>query len=200
MNVQINGVTQTTIARPTIAGFNGKLYIAWTGTDSAHHLNIASSSDGINFGSHQVIEENFSFTSPYLTVFNNQLHVTFTGTGQGPSFGTGTISTAVFLDGNPKLQNQRDLGLRSDFEPATANFGGKLYLGWKGTDASSNLAFASDGLNFSNPPIHPSDNSSSLTEYGPGLGTFKGHLNYAWTEGGRVNIDLVPILHVLQVA
>ena len=34
---------------PALTSFDGRLYIAWTGADPAHHLNVASSSDGDTF-------------------------------------------------------------------------------------------------------------------------------------------------------
>src|SRR2546428_13694004 len=35
---------------PSLAFFNGTFYIAWTGTDDQHHVNVMSSADGVNWG------------------------------------------------------------------------------------------------------------------------------------------------------
>ena len=33
-------IAETSIAGPALTGFGGLLAVAWTGTDSAHHLNL----------------------------------------------------------------------------------------------------------------------------------------------------------------
>ena len=48
---------QTSSFAPAVAAFNGKLYIAWTGTDPGHHLNIESSSNGVTFGNKVTLPE-----------------------------------------------------------------------------------------------------------------------------------------------
>jgi hypothetical protein len=48
---------ETSSFAPARATFDGKIYIAWTGTDSAHRLNIESSSDGVHFGNKVTLPE-----------------------------------------------------------------------------------------------------------------------------------------------
>ena len=38
------------LTTPALAVFNGRLYLAWTGNNKAHDVNVASSSNGVNFG------------------------------------------------------------------------------------------------------------------------------------------------------
>lgn len=39
----------TSVNAPALAVWNGKLYMAWSGTDQYHTVNLASSTDGVNF-------------------------------------------------------------------------------------------------------------------------------------------------------
>jgi hypothetical protein len=48
---------ETSSFAPARATFDGKIYIAWTGTDSAHRLNVESSSDGVHFGNKVTLPE-----------------------------------------------------------------------------------------------------------------------------------------------
>src|SRR2546422_11523778 len=55
---------------PSLAFFNGTFYIAWTGTDDQHHVNVMSSADGVNWGGkrseeRRVGEEGRSRGAPY---------------------------------------------------------------------------------------------------------------------------------------
>src|SRR5262249_30092018 len=61
------GTSQLTYVNPTMATFNNKLYVGWTGTDT--HLNLMSSSDGVNFDDTFTISDT-SIQGPSLAGFN----------------------------------------------------------------------------------------------------------------------------------
>jgi hypothetical protein len=62
---------QTTITSPAATVFNGKVCLAWTGTDGNHTLNVASSTNGLNLGTpNRVGPSNYSNAGPGLTAFN----------------------------------------------------------------------------------------------------------------------------------
>jgi hypothetical protein len=55
------------------------LYLAWTGTDSAHHVNFEDSANGSAF-THKVTLTDTSARGPSLAVFNGRLYVDWVGT------------------------------------------------------------------------------------------------------------------------
>jgi hypothetical protein len=40
---------ETTVAQPALATFQGRLYLAWNGTDTYNRVNVMSSADGLNY-------------------------------------------------------------------------------------------------------------------------------------------------------
>jgi hypothetical protein len=78
-------LSQTSVQGAALAVFNGRLYMAWTGTDNPNHLNVAYTTDGVNFTAPVVIPNNSSvaWAGPGLTVFNGKLYLSWTG---GSSF------------------------------------------------------------------------------------------------------------------
>ncbi|MGZ3493054.1 MAG: hypothetical protein ACXU9S_16415, partial [Gemmatimonadaceae bacterium] len=64
---------------PAMAAFDGKLYIAWTGTDPAHHVNVESSSNGLTFGIKVTLSDT-SDAGPALAVSGGSLDIAWTGT------------------------------------------------------------------------------------------------------------------------
>jgi len=73
----LSTLPETSYLAPAIANFNGKIYIAWTGTDG--RLNVESSSDGTTFGN-QVILNQTSNAGPALASFGGDLDIAWTGT------------------------------------------------------------------------------------------------------------------------
>jgi len=74
-------LSQTSVQGPALAIFNGRLYMAWTGTDNPNHLNVAYTTDGVNFTAPVVIPNNSSvnYAGPGLTAFNGKLYLSWTG-------------------------------------------------------------------------------------------------------------------------
>src|SRR3954454_9149604 len=70
---------ETSPFAPAVASFNGKIYIAWTGTDSGHHLNVESSSDSTYFSNKVTLPES-SIAAPALAVFGGKLYIAWTDT------------------------------------------------------------------------------------------------------------------------
>lgn len=190
--ITINGATQATGAGPAITQFNGKLYCAWKGATN-NNIFIASSSDGLHW-SNLVGINDYTYTSPTLTGFNG-LHVTFAGTNN-------TLYTGVFV-GTPNLQNHTSIPQSSQWEPGTANFGGKLWLAW--ADANdfeyADYASASDGFHFGSVASCPDALAyhSAVSNAGVALGPYNGHLYCAFPQAIDIN-NLTPSLNVVQIA
>jgi hypothetical protein len=72
---------------PARAVFHGQLWLAWTGSDTQHHLNTAVSADGATFGQVATIAVS-SDDGPALTLVHgasssqpDRLYLAWTGTG-----------------------------------------------------------------------------------------------------------------------
>lgn len=125
---------------PALASFNGRLYLAWTGTDSGHTLNVASSTDGVHFGSPALPfrgDGRNSDSAPALaaggtpeklflawTGTDTQHHINVAASTDGASFSFLFIGQGAFQ--GPAL---------AAFAPAD----NRLLLAWAGTDPKHTL-------------------------------------------------------------
>jgi hypothetical protein len=120
---------------------NGRTFIAWTGTDSAHSLNVMSSQDATlhNWGNKHTLNEQ-SNHGPALQIFNGRIFLAWTGTDN-------RLNIMSSGDLGATWQNKRTLNETSPTEPALAVFNGKVILMWNGTDTANRLNFieSSDG-------------------------------------------------------
>lgn len=75
-------IQETTIAMPSLATFEGNLYLAWAGTDGNTSLNVAAF-NGTTFGSPVVFGSNSSLsnTGPAITPFNGLMYMVWVGSG-----------------------------------------------------------------------------------------------------------------------
>lgn len=160
---------------PAIATFNGRLYMAWIGTDANHRINLMSSTDGLNFNNHVVLADN-SNHAPALVAFNGALYLAWTGTDSRQ-----TLTIMSSADGI-NFGNKVALGNSSIQGPALATLNGLLYIAWTGTDSnhSLNVMSSANGVNFGN-QVSFRDNSTQ----GPALTAFNGSLYLAWTGTDR---------------
>ncbi len=70
---------ERTNTTPALATFDGRLYIAWRGTNSAHELNVESSTNGVNWGDKVTLPES-SIAGPALASVDGRLYISWTGT------------------------------------------------------------------------------------------------------------------------
>jgi hypothetical protein len=131
---------ESSIGQPALADFNGRLFVAWTGTDGAGHLNVMSSADGLTWDQNrkQTLGET-SVAGPALVAFDNKLFIGWTGTdgdrtpnvaysSDGRTFGKAfPLSAQHSIDGSPSLAVAQTLA-----SPVRR----VLYLGW--TERGSN--------------------------------------------------------------
>ena len=77
----VTTLSQNSVTGPALAVFNGRLYMAWTGTDNPNHLNVAYTTDGVNFTAPVTLSGNSSvaWAGPGLAAFNGKLYLSFTG-------------------------------------------------------------------------------------------------------------------------
>jgi hypothetical protein len=123
------GPAEASSARPALAVHNGRLFLAWTGTDAQHHLNVATSVDGRNF-SNKVILPETALGGPALvsaeqlgrsrltlawTGTDAQHHVNLLSSRDGLNFGDKAVLVETSVDG-PAL--------------SVGQFGLDPFLGW----------------------------------------------------------------------
>ncbi len=140
-------LNDTAVGSPALAVFNGKLYLAWTGTDGNHTLNIAQlDGSGTNIVTQRTVGGNRSFTGPALAAFNGQLYLAWTG-----SVGSGeNLNIAASSDGL-NFPVQKLVGNNHSFtSPALAASANALFIAWAGNDPNQtlNAAISTDGLDF----------------------------------------------------
>lgn len=179
-------------AEPAGVSYTNTLYIAWTGADQAHHLNLTNS------GSCSVPNDS-CFTN--VLTFNSSNNDQTTLAGQGESLAVFSYLgvTRLYMawlggDGRLNLENcgagrsclsstqwllsQTILSQTSHFRPSIAAWNNQLYIAWTGTNGLLNIASASDGAHFSN--IKTFSDSSILA---PSLTVFNSNLYITWIGG-----------------
>jgi len=175
-SIWTNKVTlkETSIARPALAVHEGRLFLAWTGTDAAHHLNIESSADLRNFDRKVEFNETSDF-GPALCVFKNIMYIAWTGTGNN------WLNIAQFVNG--RMENKTTIQTETAYGPlALAADNEYLFIGWTGTDPKHhlNVMRSKDGKAFLNKVTIPEESPS-----GPAL-LFEGNrLIIGWTGVGN---------------
>ena len=131
---------------PSLAVFNGQLFMAFTGTGS-QYLNYAVTSDGVNWS---VISDqsNRSYAGMAIAPFNGKMYVAWTGINNHE------IAIASSTDG---LHYSGVYTINSNWyspwRPALASGGGKLWLAFQGQDNGLYTAYTTDGRNWTFGPI-----------------------------------------------
>jgi len=186
---------------PAICEFNGRLYIAWTGTHGGAHLNVTSTPDGSSFSpqSKVTLKDTASAFGPALTAFNNRLylawvdhdspHIFIRSSANGTSFDVELEPLNRPSIGAPALQVAHT-GSSPSGDP------GLLLLAWTDLEHRMRIAGSKDGLNFrlGGGPI-----DGETSEYGPALLTAQlapstaSRVYIAWTgTGPRHTINTMP--------
>ncbi len=155
---------------PAITTWNGKLWLAFTGSDS--YVYLASSSDGITFStSIQAVpclgcQAQVSNSQPSLAVYNNQLWIAWTNSN-GVQFTTWTGSSWVYNQGcgsnSPLPLNATTVGL--------ASYGSNLYFAY-GANKASNYELVvchTNGLAVGNPAGYAITNTYPSLQVGGGI-------------------------------
>ena len=96
-----NGVTlpgQSTFNAPSLAAYNGKLYVTWRGATN-NNIYIMESQDGVHWYNGVAINDT-TIDTPTLAVYQNHLYIVWAGTDNPHHIWFGTYS-----DGNENLSN-----------------------------------------------------------------------------------------------
>ena len=129
---------ETSINAPGFFSYVNQPYvgtvISWAGTDSAHHLNVMTSADGLHYGSKITLGET-SIRRPAVTEMSKAaggaVILAWTGTDANRS-----LNVLFDVYGSRQKLTLADNSFTS---PSLAIFNGNLLLAWTGTDASHSL-------------------------------------------------------------
>lgn len=178
----------TSPSTPSLASLNGILYIAWNGTDSAHRLNVMTSTDnGLTFGNKFTSGET-SPVAPSLAVHNGKLYITWRGTGNQK------LNVAmVNRQGNKVVgfSQKVTLGDTSPGTPSLASLNGILYVAWNGTDSAHRLNVMTsidNGLTFGNKYT-----SGETSPVSPSLVVHNNNLYVTWSGTGNQRLNVATV-------
>lgn len=130
---------------PAVAFFNGRYYLAWTGTKSAHpyiHLIRSTDSTGAYWGDHLRFDgdhpsrpEAKSSEGPTLLAANGKLHIVWVGTNKPGNFRWITSTNGTSW-GDKRILTDPARVRESNHRPAVAFHGNRYYLAWTGTNSA----------------------------------------------------------------
>ena len=171
-------LTEQAVEGPALASVgDGRLALAWTGADPAHHLNVQTSPDGRSFGGKVTLPET-SPHAPAAAFGNGRLFLAWTDSQRrvnvASSADLGTFAGKVTL------------AEMSTSGPALVFANGLLHLAWTGADSQHrlNVMSSTDGLTWAG-KVTLGDRSGT----GPGLGSAGGLLYLLWA-GADPNLSL----------
>ena len=162
-------------------------YIAWTGTDSQHTLNVQQ----VGAQSQLPNTQNFSNNGPALAFFKGSLYLAWTGTDNQLNVMSIPSATA------PKWGNATKVGQYSEVGPALVAYADVLCLVWIGTDDKHklNLLFSKDGSTWTNHIKSEGVEVTTNLAAASAVGRF-GIQAIAWVSAGAVNA--VKVLHGIE--
>ena len=134
-------LNESSFAAPALSFVNGKLFLLWRGTDPNSSLNVMESTDGINFSNKLTLKDSSDFAPAIAQAGFLQVGGLFLAwTGQDPQHRLNNL----FADAIPnQFGNKQTYADSSSGAPALANFQGKLFIAWSGTDLPSHVNIAS---------------------------------------------------------
>jgi len=179
----------TAVGAPSImmgaVGHASGLYLAWSGTDSAHSLNVESSSGPGRWTDKHTSKE----TSPVgvsIIHFGSQMLMAWSGTGNQQ------LNVASSSDFGATWGNKVTLAETSAHRPTLGLLGNQVVMAWTGTDSAHqlNLLFSTDGRSWTGKMTSPETSIDA-----PYLASFLNLTWVAWT-----GTDAAHSLNVMSLA
>jgi hypothetical protein len=169
-----------------------ELVIAWTGTDSSHHLNVSSSLnvDPSSTWSLPTTLGQLASGGPSLAYWNGNLYIGWAGTDSNHSLNFAMAAANSLSFGAAQQVKSGSTVLGSSNAPSlttTAN----LNYGWRGAGNDITIAF----YNNTAPPAVPATvgNSGITTGFSPALFTVNGALWIGWVDSNNnLEAELLP--------
>jgi hypothetical protein len=183
--------------------FNGNLCVAWSGTDSKHHLNIACA-DPVSGGFQTQVTNQLSAFAPALAVYRGALWMAWTGTDSNHTLNIeqvhmvsgNTLSLDAYVVGNNDASSQAPA-------LAAASITGvqQLVIAWTGTDSHHHLNVASSG-DVTGPTAWSWSGTFTLNQLasgGPSLATWNNTLYIGWSgTDGNHSLNLASAEPILE--
>jgi hypothetical protein len=173
---------------PSLASFNGNLYLAWKG-DGNDNLNVMVSTDnGQSFGNKYTSPET-SDDAPALATDGSNLYIAWKGSGND-NLNVAVVAIDPATGRATGFSNKVILGDTSPVRPALASLNGSLYLAWKG-DGNDNLnvmVSTDSGQTFGNKYTSPETSPAA-----PALGVNDGSLFIGWKGDGNDNLNVAVV-------
>lgn len=164
-------LSETTLWRPAVilnvsgrGSPYGTIYLAWTGTDSAHTLNLASyAMPGFQFIRKITFWGETSFTAPSVTAINDQVQVVWAGNDRAH-----TLNLIPFSRFGQRLAKQTFWGWGSISRPDVSFDAarGELLLDWTGSDNRIYFAHTTNTATWTMPSTSP---LAEFTQYAPSM-------------------------------
>lgn len=177
-----------------VAEINGtqQLVIAWTGTDSHHHLNVASSLnvDPSSTWSSTITLGQLASGGPSLANWNGNLYIGWAGTDSNHSLNFAMAAANSLQFGGAQQVKSGSTVLGSSNAPSlttTAN----LNYGWRGAGNDITIAFYN---NTASPAVPAAVGTTSITTgFSPALFTVNGALWIGWIDSNNnLEAELLP--------
>ena len=181
---------EITLKEPALVSHNGRLFLAWKGTNNALNL-MFSDDNGKTFRGKRTFADS-SDHGPALASHNGRLFLAWKG------FGNEKLNVAkVTLFANTAggfgiegLEGKVVLGDTSKRGPALESHNGRLFLAWKGVGNDAlNLMFSEDnGATFKGKRTF-----GELSDHAPALASHNGRLFLSWKGSGNENLNVAKV-------
>jgi putative hemolysin len=173
-------------ASPSLASFNGKLWVAFIASNGGNNILICNSSDGVVWSDDLDIHQASNGSGPSLAVFDNKLWVAFIANNSGNNVLVCSSPDGKSWDGKNTDIHQASNGSA----PSLAVFDNKLWVAFIANNSGNNVLVSSspDGKSWDgkNTDIGQASNGSS-----PSLAQFYGQLWVAFIANNSGNNVLV---------
>jgi hypothetical protein len=150
-------------------------YVAWTGTDIGHHLNVMSTTDAVTFANKVTLAETSPF-GPALAFGDGRLFLAWAGSDNENSLNVMSSTDGV------TFVNKVTLTETTASAPSLSFLDGTLYLLWRGRDPHQvlNIMSSTDGVSFTNKVT-----LGESSDFPPALTGYRGQMCLAWTGRDR---------------
>ncbi len=158
---------------PSLWNFGGTLYLAWTGTDNAHHLYIVqaytSVGGGLSFqNQRQINDTTIPGNGPTLASYQGELYLAWLSSAGDRHIYLG------WYNGSSTLVNHATFDANACSRPAMVSLNDTLYIAWRECGTNVLDIASGDGSNFN------IQRTGETTLAGPAMQIFNGHIYITW--------------------
>ncbi len=174
-NQNPGGKVAKTLKKPAITSFNNKLYVAWVDATAAN-IRLESAvnpADANEFKNNEVVLTQTAKAGPALTVFNNQLHLTYPGTDS-------KIYTGVYDETKHTLVQSALANQLTATDVTSTATAGELIVAWISDNDAHKVMYASVDDSAHAKTLAPLGATES--QIGAALTTYQNQAYALWSE------------------